>query len=140
MKAKKTGNIYITRLEKGEEFVKTLATFVKEHEIKAGSFSGIGGTDNMTLGYFNKEKQEFIHKTFTGKIYEILFMNGNISTMEGEPYLHTHVMLSDDNFNAVGGHLVSGFVATTIELVITVADVRIERFRDTSLNINLFDL
>jgi hypothetical protein len=60
--------------------------------------------------------------------------------MNGEPYLHTHVMLSDDNFNAVGGHLVSGFVATTIELIITVADTELERFRDTGLKINLFDL
>lgn len=140
MKAKKSGNLYITRLEKGEDFVKTLTDFVKEHGIKAGHFSGIGGTDNMTLAYFNKDKQEFIHKTFTGKIFEILFINGNISTMNGEPYLHTHVMLSDDNFNAVGGHLVSGFVATTIELIITVADTELERFRDTGLKINLFDL
>lgn len=35
-----------------------------------------------------------------------------------KPFIHLHVSYADHNFNAVGGHLFSGIVSMTIELVI----------------------
>ena len=40
--------------------------------------------------------------------FEILNLNGNISLKDGEPMVHAHIILADQNGNSFGGHLEEG--------------------------------
>ncbi|MFH0931320.1 MAG: PPC domain-containing DNA-binding protein, partial [Candidatus Zixiibacteriota bacterium] len=64
MHYKKFGNVYVLRLETGEEIIASLKRFVKKEKIEGGFFYGLGAVKNVTLGYFNLEKKEYKEKTF----------------------------------------------------------------------------
>jgi hypothetical protein len=51
---------------------------------------------------------------------EVLSLQGNVSMKEGKPFVHLHVSLAGHDFVAQGGHLFSGEVFMTIELVLRV--------------------
>ncbi|MFA6089566.1 MAG: PPC domain-containing DNA-binding protein, partial [Candidatus Woesearchaeota archaeon] len=92
MKSKKINNGYIIRLEKGEEIIELLTKFCKNNKIKSGIITGIGGTDNACLKYYDLEKKEYLSKKFSGKNYEIVSLNGNISLIKNEPFMHIHAV------------------------------------------------
>ena len=62
--------------------------------------------------------------------FELTSLVGNISTKNGNPFIHIHVNVSDEECNAYGGHLFSGTITATGELIIFLSDsvVRYEVF------------
>ena len=64
---------------------------------------------------------------------------GTINTMNGEYYAHLHMSAADEDGTAVGGHLNSARISGTGELVITVTDGTVDRFKDEKeTGLNLF--
>ncbi len=43
----RTGGFYQLRLARGEDIIEALVRFVREHDIKAGFFSGIGAAEDV---------------------------------------------------------------------------------------------
>ena len=68
---------------------------------------------------------------------EITALIGNVSTKDGELYLHIHATLGDDKGLAHGGHLNEAVVSATCELFIRKLDMVIERKADPKTGINL---
>lgn len=140
MKSKKTSTGYIVRLEKGEEVIETLTKFCETEKIKSGSISGIGATNNVDLKSFDEKTKKYLEKKFSGEDYEILSLNGNITLLNGKPFLHLHAVLSDPNYNAFGGHIGSVVISVTGEIVINIFDVTIPRKLDNEFQLNFIDL
>lgn len=140
MKFKEINNGYIIRLEKGEEVIQILTKFCADNNIKSGSISGIGGTDNVTLKYYDQEKKEYTSKRFSGKNYEIIGLNGNISLVEGKQFLHIHTVLGDSDYRTFGGHLESATIGITCEITINMADSTINRKFDDEFKLYFMDL
>lgn len=65
-------------------------------------------------------------------------MLGNITTKNGEIYLHLHMNTSGADYNTIGGHLISATISLTGEIFITQIDTAIERFHDKNTGLNLF--
>ncbi len=122
---------YIARLDPGEEIIATLSNFVKASDIGTASISGIGAAGELSIGYFDRARKEYVRKALSGE-YEILSVTGNVSHVGGEPWVHAHVVLSGSDFAALGGHLFSGKVTVTVELALVVSDERIERKEDAA--------
>lgn len=139
MKFKRFGNKFIVRMDKGEEIVETLKHFCKEKGIKLGSITGIGATNKATIGLFDAETKKYHSKELIGN-YEIAPLIGNISTMNGEVYLHIHVNLCDSNHNSFGGHLSSAIVSATFEAIIDKIDGEVERKFDDEIGLNLYKI
>lgn len=139
MKFVKIGNKYFVRIDKGEEVVSSLMKFCAEKGVKLGSIVGIGATDRVTIGLFNTEIKEYHNKQLVGE-YEITNLTGNVTTKDGEVYLHLHITLGDENYNAHGGHLNECWISGTCELVIDTADGEIGRFFDDYSGLNLWKL
>ena len=136
MKFKKFGNKWVVRIDKGEEIVQTLKEFCQDNKIKLGSLSGIGAADRVTVGLFNTKNKQYQSQELIGD-YEITNLSGNISTMNGEIYLHIHISLADSKYNAYGGHLTSAVISGTGEIIIEEIEGEIERGFNEEVGLNL---
>ena len=74
------------------------------------SFSAIGAVSFATLGTYDQKQQVYATYTVEGP-FEIISCIGNVSLKEAKPFIHAHVLLSDEQEKCVGGHL---FSETTI--------------------------
>lgn len=137
MKFKKFGNKLIVRIDKGEEVVETLKRICKENNITLGSISGIGAVNKVTVGLFETTTKKYHSKEFSGD-FEIAPLCGNVSTMNGETYIHLHANLSDSEHKSFGGHLNSAIVSATCECIIDVIEGSADREFSEEIGLNLF--
>jgi len=129
MKFTKTEFGYVVRLEPGEEILETISRLVRARSIGTASISGIGAASELTIGYFDRVRKEYAKQKLAGE-YEILSLTGNVSHFGKEPWIHVHVVLSGPDFVAMGGHLFSGKVTVTAEIVLAVSQDVVGRTED----------
>ncbi|KKS99422.1 MAG: hypothetical protein UV76_C0020G0001, partial [Candidatus Nomurabacteria bacterium GW2011_GWA2_43_15] len=84
-------------------------------------------------------KGEYLPKRFSGKNYEIVSLNGNISLVEDKPFVHLHIMLGDSDYRTFGGHLGSAVVDITCEIAINMSDSVINRKFNNEFKVNFWD-
>jgi len=137
MEFKRIGNKVIMRIDKGEEVVETIKKFCKDHGITLGSISGLGAADRIKVGLFNVEEKKYYSTVLTGD-YEITNLTGNISTMDGETYLHLHITVSDHEMRAFGGHLNEAVISGTCELVLDIIDGIVDRQFSEDVGLNIY--
>ena len=102
MKSRKIGKEYLLRLEKGEELLAQLTGFCAQNDIKSGWVTGLGGVDRATLGYYNQTKQKYVFRRVKDAV-ELANLAGNLSEVEGKPFLHLHATVTNKNNQAHGG-------------------------------------
>ncbi len=139
MKFTKFNNKYFVRIDKGEELVTELKKFCLQNKVTLGSITGLGATNKVTLGLFNTETKEYQNKELNND-YELTNITGNITTMDGELYLHIHITLGDENYNSFGGHLNECWISGTCELVIDAVDGELGRTFDDHCGLNIFKI
>lgn len=139
MTFRRSGSSYILRLFKGEELVSTLKAFIQKYGITAGTISGIGATDLAIIGYYDESAKNYNKRTYEGNL-EILNLTGNISMLNGEPFLHLHIILGDSELNTAGGHLFEAKISVTGEIFINAMDTILHRESDAESGLNLLKL
>ncbi|MGI6486518.1 MAG: DNA-binding protein [Thermoanaerobacterales bacterium] len=137
MEYKKFGNKYVMRIDKGEEIVDTLKKFCQDEKIKLGFVNGIGAVNKVRVGLFDTKSKQYNSAQLEGD-YEITSLLGNISTKDGEVYLHLHINLSDANYNTRGGHLNSAVISGTGEIIIETIEGSVERQFSEEIGLNLY--
>ncbi|MCB1106766.1 MAG: DNA-binding protein [Chlamydiia bacterium] len=130
---------YVIKLEQGEDFQSSLGDFVHQKRLASSFFQGIGSLANVELGYFNLAKNEYDRHAFKGD-YELISASGNISIEHDAPFVHTHVVLSDDQCKTIAGHLFKGIVTITAEVFLFPLDIALIRKHDQKLNFKGLDL
>ena len=130
---------YLVRLVKGEEVITTLSSFVEDQKILGGFVFGLGAFKEVTIGYFNSAKKEYIKKFFKDDL-EFANLTGSISYFEGKPFVHAHVTASGPDLNAFCGHLFSATISATGEFMIIPFESKVERKPDTETGLTLLDL
>ncbi|HOI77721.1 MAG TPA: DNA-binding protein [Methanofastidiosum sp.] len=136
MEYKKFGNKYIVRIDKGEEIVDTLKKFCVDNKIRLGTITGLGATNKVTIGLFETQSKKYFSKELIGN-HEIAPLYGNITTMNGEIYLHLHVNLGNEEHKSFAGHLNSAFVSATVEVIIDSIEGEVERNFSDEIGLNL---
>ncbi len=137
MEFKRFGNKVIMRIDKGEEVVGTIEKFCKDQKIALGSISGLGAAGRVKIGLFDVLEKKYYSKVFEGD-YEITNITGNISTMNGEAYIHLHATISDHDMHAYGGHLNEAVICATCEVVIDIIDGIVDREFNDDVGLNLY--
>lgn len=136
MDYRKSGNRYILRLNRGEEIISSISDLCRKENIKAASVNGIGATQSVEAGFYSLKKKKYCGYCFNQNM-ETLSLLGNISTKDGEPYLHLHIVVSNDEGEALGGHLTKAVISVTAEIFIDTIEVDINREPDSLTGINL---
>lgn len=138
MEYKRFDNTVIVRIDRGEEILEQLAVVAQKENIKLASVQALGATDSFTVGVYDTESKQYHSNEFNGA-YEIVSLIGTVNTMNGEFYSHLHMSAGNEKGEVFGGHLNRARVSATCELVITVINGTVDRFRDEKIGLNLFD-
>lgn len=136
MQYTKTPQGYLLRLNKGEEIGKTLISFCQSLSIQSGFFQAIGGVSEAELGFYDLDKKEYSFKKFA-RTHEIVSLTGNVTSIDSNPFVHMHTVLSDENFSCVGGHLKEGIVGATCEIYLVNFEKEITRSFDSEIGLKL---
>lgn len=124
------------RLERGEEVLSCLSELRDEYDIKNGFLQGIGAVDQVKLGNYDVEEQEYREEEFV-EAFEVPSFSGNI----GPDKIHTHITVSDHSFSPKAGHCGMARVSGTFELIIlTTSDSPLNHQFDPSTGLDVFDL
>lgn len=136
---RKIKNGYLVRLAKGEEIIETLSSFVAEQNILGGFVFGLGAFKDLTLGYYDSAKKEYMKKLIKDDL-EFGNFTGSIAYVEGKPFVHAHVSAAGSDMKAFCGHLFSATISGTGEFMIIPSESKVERKLDPGTGLTLLDL
>jgi len=140
MQVRKMGEHFVIRLEAGEEVVSTLKGWMEQQGIRAGFFWALGALSRAELGYFDAETKSYRRSPVEEQV-EVASMLGDASIAEdGSLLLHIHVVLSQADGQALGGHLFEGFVYPTLEVLLLPLPGTLQRQRDPNSGLQALDL
>jgi len=123
------GNVVVVALVAGEEIIECLGQVAAAHRIRGGSFTGLGSTSAVELGFFDPEKKEYVPRSFEEPM-EIGSLVGNFSVLDGEVHVHAHATVCGRELIAFTGHLHRGVVGTACEIYIQVLPRKVLREKD----------
>jgi predicted DNA-binding protein with PD1-like motif len=126
-------------LDKNDEVVKELTAFAKQHNLPAGHFTAIGAFSDVTLGYFDRERKDYVRIAVREQV-EVLSLVGDVARQDGEPKIHAHVVVGKRDGTAHGGHLLDGRVWPTLELILEESPRELARRSDRESGLALIDL
>jgi len=136
MEHRHEGRRVVVRLDRGEEVIAGLTALCSDHGYGGASLTGIGAVEDAELGYYHLPTYSYETRRERG-ICEVLSMVGNVALVEGEPFVHVHVVLGRRDLSTLGGHLVSATVAVTVEVYLDVLEGPMERKLDSEVRLKL---
>ncbi|SFQ08570.1 PPC domain-containing DNA-binding protein [Tranquillimonas alkanivorans] len=126
-------------LDPGEEAVASLLTFARDYGVTAGRFTGLGAFSGVTLGFFDPDKKDYDRIEIHEQV-EVVNLTGNFATQGAEARVHPHAVVSKRDGTAWGGHLLEGHVRPTLEVMVTIDPVRLQRHTDPETGLPLLNL
>src|SRR5688572_24795239 len=114
-----SAQVHVVVLDSGEEAFATLGRFAGEAGISAASLTAIGAFERATVGWFDFASKSY-RKIEVSEQCEVLSAIGDIAVGDdGKPSLHIHILLGLSDGSTRGGHLLTGIVRPTLEVVMT---------------------
>lgn len=126
-------------LDPGDEAIAQLKGFAAAHHLAAAHFTGIGAFANVTVGWFDLQKQSYQPIEIAEQV-EVLSLIGDVAESDGKPALHTHICVGKRDGSAHGGHLMRGTVRPTLELIVIESPAHLRKTFRPEFGIALIDL
>ena len=130
--------VHILVFETGDEVSQGLLEFAKKEKLAAARFTGLGALSEVTLGFFDLQKKDY-EKIVLREQVEVLTLVGNVAEHEGQPKVHTHIVVGKRDGTAHGGHLLSGKVRPTLEVTLIESPAHLKRKIDPATGLPLLD-
>lgn len=137
MEYRKFGNKIVARIDKGEEILEKVKEIALKENIKLANINALGAVGEFIVGVFKTQEKKYYSNEFKGD-FEIVSLTGTINTMNGEFYSHLHMSAGDCKGKVFGGHLNKAIISATCEMVITLIDGEVDRYKDEEIGLNLF--
>ena len=131
------GRSLLARLDHGGEIIGQITDLARERKIKAAVISAIGALTQADLGFYDQAGQEYRVRAVEGPV-EIASCTGNISLLEGEPFVHAHAVLVDSSGTILAGHLVRGTIFAAELFVQELAEANLHRAWDKQTGLKLW--
>ncbi|MEF8882541.1 MAG: PPC domain-containing DNA-binding protein [Halapricum sp.] len=129
---------FVARLGHGEDWRTQIEDFARTEGIAAAFFVGLGAVQDAELWYYDQTDQEYSPIEFDEPL-EVAACVGNVSLLDGEPFAHTHAVLSRRDGSTVAGHLNAGTVFAG-ELYVRAFEGTLERAHDETTDLDLWPL
>lgn len=113
-----TDRPFILALNMGEDLFSSILRCANDARLKSATISGLGTLDDVTVAYYNLTTKRYQEKVFHG-MFELVSLNGNITTLDDELFIHIHAALGDEKYQVFGGHIMNGTVGPACEITIT---------------------
>lgn len=139
MKYRKVGEKIFVSLKTGDLINKSLTEISVKENISNAWINGIGAIDSVEVGYMDVVNKKYQKRNFNDN-YELISLIGNITIKDGVPFVHTHITFSDTEYKVFGGHLFDAKITATGEIILTVADSKIDRQFNENVGIHTWCL
>ncbi len=131
--------IHVLIFENGDEVNEELLRFARENHIHSAHFTAIGAFSQVTLGYFDWEKKDYLKITVDEQV-ECVSLNGDIALGKDGPQIHAHLVVGKRDGSVKGGHLMEAYVRPTLELVLSEAPAHLHRTTDSESGLALIEI
>ncbi|WP_416838231.1 PPC domain-containing DNA-binding protein [Haloferax sp. DFSO52] len=127
---------YLARLEHGADWREEIEEFCARKGIESAWFNAMGAVQDAEIWFYDQDDQEYQAVTFDEPL-EVAACVGNVSLLDGEPFAHTHAVLSRRSGQSLAGHLDSATVFAG-EVNLRVFDEPLERAHDDVTDLDLW--
>ena len=139
MNYKKIDNKIFISIDKGELVNQKLLEIAQKENLNSGWINGLGAISNIEIGYWDIEKKVYVKQKFDNH-YELLSLIGNVSLVDNEPFIHSHISFSDTSFKVYGGHLFDAKVIAAAEFCIFTSDYYLHRKLNCDIGLSLWNI
>jgi uncharacterized protein len=132
--------VHVVILDTGDEAFTALTKFANEARISAAALTAIGAFERATVGWFDFGSKSY-RKIEVNEQCEVLSAIGDVAIGDdGKASLHVHIVLGLSDGSTRGGHLLTGVVRPTLEVVLTETPAKLRRKKRADLGIALIDI
>ncbi len=131
-----TKHPFMLVLERGENLFKALLECAKQVNLKSASIYGLGALDDVSVAYYHLDRKEYDIKLFNG-MYELISLQGNITRVDDQPFLHIHAAIGLPDHSVMGGHIMDATVGPTAEITIIPFEASIHRKHSDAIGLKL---
>ena len=126
-------------LDTGDEPVSSIEQWAAGESVSAASITAIGAFEGVVLGYFEWEEKRYLEIPMDEQV-EVVSLLGDIALIDGHPKLHAHVVVGARDGSAWAGHLMSGRVRPTLEVVVVESPTYLRRVEDAESGLPLISV
>lgn len=128
----------LARLDSGTEIVGQITDLAKDMGIGAAFISAIGALTRADIGYYDQAAREY-HVIPVDEPVELAAFSGNISLLEGRPFVHAHAVLSNGQGRSWAGHLVRGTIFAAELYLQELSCLPLKRAPDSATGLRLWE-
>lgn len=114
---REANGILVVSITLGEEIRANVQALAASEKIVAAQVSAVGAVKDPELGFYNLSERQYQRRVFPGT-WELITLQGNIALLDGQPFLHAHAVISEENFQALAGHFFDARVGVVLEMFI----------------------
>jgi uncharacterized protein len=129
---------YAVIFYKGDEASSGLLEFAEKYNVTSAHFTAIGALKAATLGWFDPQRKMYKKIPINGQ-HEVIGMSGDIALYQGKPLVHTHMLVGGADGATRAGHLLAAYVSPTLEVMVTVDPVAMQKRFDPATDLTLID-
>jgi uncharacterized protein len=122
----------------GDEAFSGLAEFAEKYHVTSAHFTAIGALHGAVLGWFDPGRKMYKKIPISGQ-QEAIGMSGDIALYQGKPIVHTHMVVGSSDGTTHGGHVLEAYVSPTLEVMVTVDPVTMQKRFDPATDLTLID-
>lgn len=138
--SKKTRRL-VGRLERGDVLPDAFERLAADQGVASGWVRALGAFERLELCEYDQAAQRYRPALRFDAPCEVLSLAGNVSSKDGEPFVHLHATVSHEDrgrVEVVGGHLVTAEVFACEFSLECFDDVVLERARDEATGLSLW--
>jgi uncharacterized protein len=129
---------YAVIFYQGDEAFSGLLEFAEKYQVTSAHFTAIGAVNGATLGWFDPRRKMYKKIPIRGQ-HEVIGLSGDIALYQGKPVVHTHMLVGAPDGTTRGGHLLAAFVSPTLEVMVTVDPVTMQKRFDPVTDLTLIE-
>jgi uncharacterized protein len=122
----------------GDEAFSGLQEFAEKYKVTSAHFTAIGAISGATLGAFDPQRKMYKKIPIDGQ-HEVIGMSGDIALYQGKPVVHTHMVVGGLDGTTLGGHVLAAYVLPTLEVMVTVDPLPMQKRFDPDTDLTLID-
>jgi uncharacterized protein len=129
---------YAVIFYQGDEAFSGLLEFAEKYHVASAHFTAIGALNKATLGWFDPQRKMYKKIPINGQ-HEVIAMSGDIALYQGNPVVHTHMVVGSPDGTTRAGHVLEAYVSPTLEVMVTVDPVAMHKRLDPETDLTLID-
>jgi len=129
---------YAVIFYQGDEAFSGLLEFAEKHHVTSAHFTAIGALNKATLGWFDPQRKMYKKIPINGQ-HEVIAMSGDIALYQGNPVVHTHMVVGSPDGTTRAGHVLDAYVSPTLEVMVTVDPIAMHKRFDPETDLTLID-